>query len=301
MFLQKLLQRPLALRCGTEYVQPHDMHRIVSQYLDGPCDPPSHQLKLLLDDAKDPSSSKHITAVTQLWCEILGDETVWLDTCLCVTCFAILWLAVKGEGVSSPVADTLDAAAGLAHRQKWGLILPSSARVSRLTYQTVIGVRYPELVKPMPDGWRYGRYVSTDRDLPEEERHTQEEEAYARATVALTRARKMCVIFCPLDMKGLIGAATVMGSLMYGAGHCWNGTVNMHLRGSSLDDCLSDDQFLSNFDHVDVPGGTLAQRRYPPVALVECVADIMQRHHKVCRLHLVIVDLWRRGRSIKPK
>ena len=45
-----------------------------------------------------------------------------------------------------------------------------------------------------------------------------------------TRARKMCVIFCPLDMKGLIGAATVMGSLMYGAGHCWNGMINMHLR-----------------------------------------------------------------------
>ena len=131
------------------------------------------------------------------------------------------------------------------------------------------------------------------RDLPEEERHTPEEEAYARATVALTRARKMCVIFCPLDMKGLIGAATVMGSLMYGAGHCRNGTVNMHLRGSSLDDCLSDDQFLSNFDQMDVPGGTMAQRRYPPVALVECVADIMQRHHKVRRLHLVIVDLWR--------
>ena len=71
------------------------------------------------------------------------------------------------------------------------------------------------------------------RSLPEEERRTQEEEAYARATVALTRARKMCVIFCPLDMKGLIGAATVMGSLMYGAGHCWNGMINMHLRHSS--------------------------------------------------------------------
>ena len=111
LFRQKLLQRPLALRCGTEYVQPHEMHRIVSQYLDGPCDAPSHQLKLLLDDAKDPSSSKHITAVTQLWCEIFGKETVWLNTSVCVTCFAILWLAVKGEGVSSPVADTLDAAA----------------------------------------------------------------------------------------------------------------------------------------------------------------------------------------------
>ena len=37
----------------------------------------------------------------------------------------------------------------------------------------------------------------------------------------------------------------------------------------------------------------MAQRRCPPVALIECVADIAQRHHKVRRLHLVIVDLWR--------
>ncbi len=37
----------------------------------------------------------------------------------------------------------------------------------------------------------------------------------------------------------------------------------------------------------------MAQRRYPPVALVECVADIMIKCHKVRRLHLVIVDLWR--------
>ena len=115
---------------------------IVSQYLDGPCDSPSHQLKLLLDDSEDPSCSMHITAVTQLWCDVFGKETVWLDTSVCVTCFAILWLAVKGEGVSSP-----------------------SARVSRLTYQTIIGVRYPELVKPTPEGWRYGRYVSTEATL----------------------------------------------------------------------------------------------------------------------------------------
>ena len=355
-------------------------------------------MKLLLEETDDPSNSEHITAVTQLWCEIFNNEDVWLTTSVCVTCFAILWLAIKGEGVSSMVATTLDAAAGLAQRQKWGLILPSSARVSRLTYQTVIGVS-PELVKPTAEGWRYGRYVSTEatlqggflpvfwdvpkstmhavsdigalvewlqaniaighdstdnlavlhnqnhmvqefglsawvaqskrqvisrsvtscagmtafmvvvaqtkigfltggrgqrfRGLPEEERHTQEEEAYARATVALTRARKMCVIFCPLDMKGLIGAATVMGSLMYGAGHCWHGTISMHLRGSSLEDCPGDDQFLSSLDHNDVPGGNMAQRRYPPVALIECVADIMQKHHKVRRLHLVIVDLWR--------
>ena len=75
--------------------------------------------------------------------------------------------------------------------------------------------------------------------------------------------RKMCVIFCLLDMKGLIGAATVMGSLMYGAGHCWHGTISMHLRGSSLEDYPGDDQFLSSLDLNDVPGGTMAQRRNP--------------------------------------
>ena len=69
--------------------------------------------------------------------------------------------------------------------------------------------------------------------------------------------------------------------------------ISMHLHGPSLEDCPSDEQFLCSLDHEDVPGGTLAQRRYPPVALIECVADILHKHHKVRRLHLVIVDLWR--------
>ena len=125
LFRQKLLQRPLALRCGTDYVQPHEMYRILGRYLDGPWGSPSHQLKALLEDAdSNPYESEHMTAVTQLWCEIFGNERVWLDTVVCATCFAILWLALKGEGVSSLIATTLDAAAGLAQRQKWGLILP---------------------------------------------------------------------------------------------------------------------------------------------------------------------------------
>ena len=103
------------------------------------------------------------------------------------------------------------------------------------------------------------------RDLPNEERLTQLEEAYARATVALTRARKICVIFGPLDMKGIIGAATVMGSLMYGTGHCWKGTINVHLRHQSLEDCPNDETFLQSFDH----SNDKAKQLYPPVALVE--------------------------------
>ena len=71
---------------------------------------PSHQLKALLEDVdSNPHESEHITAVTQLWCEIFGNELVWLDTVVCATCFAILWLALKGEGVSSPIATTVDA------------------------------------------------------------------------------------------------------------------------------------------------------------------------------------------------
>ena len=32
-----------------------------------------------------------------------------------------------------------------------------------------------------------------------------------------------------LDMKGLLGAATVMGTLMYGAGHVWAGHAHFYL------------------------------------------------------------------------
>ena len=115
-FRQKLMQRPLALRCGTLYVQPHELHTIVSRYLDGPADSPSHILSLLLADSVLPPESQHTTAVTQLWSELLGTTDVWLDTSLCAASLAILWLATCGEGVSSPIAETLDCAAGLSRR-----------------------------------------------------------------------------------------------------------------------------------------------------------------------------------------
>ena len=77
------------------------------------------------------------------------------------TCFAILWLPSKVKVSPSQLLTHWMQLLALP----WGLILPSSARVFRLTHQTVIGVRYPELVKSTPDGWRYGRYVSTEATL----------------------------------------------------------------------------------------------------------------------------------------
>ena len=208
-------------------------------------------------------------------------------------------------------------------------MLSSSGRVSQVTYQTVVGVRYPELVTFNGTSWNFGKFVTHERPqrggflpifwdvpradthavedigavvdwltercdfhadaksslavlhnrydmtnlfrasnwvsesqdsivsrgvttcagmtahtvilaqtrvgfltggrkkyflaLPEEEQMVQLEEAYARATVAITRARALCLIMGPLDMKGLLGAAAVMGTLMYGAGHVWAG------------------------------------------------------------------------------
>ena len=56
------------------------------------------------------------------------------------------------------------------------------------------------------------------KELSEKEVLAQLQEAYARATVALTRAQKLCIIMGLVDMQGLLGAATVIGCLKYGAG-----------------------------------------------------------------------------------
>ena len=56
--------------------------------------------------------------------------------------------------------------------------------------------------------------------LTPQEQSAQKEEAFARATVALTRAQQICMIMGPLDMRGLVGAATIMGCLKYGVCFC---------------------------------------------------------------------------------
>ena len=60
------------------------------------------------------------------------------------------------------------------------------------------------------------------QELSTEDKQSQREEAFARATVALTRAQRFCFIMCPLDMKGIIGAAT--GGGLFAA---WCGCVRM--------------------------------------------------------------------------
>ena len=124
------------------------------------------------------------------------------------------------------------------------------------------------------------------RDLPPAEFLAQLEEAYARATVALTRAQKLGIIMGPLDMRGLLGAATVIGCLKYGAGVCGldtgHRTVEMHLREGP-----DDGSFLASLRR------SLANARgvYPPVAFAEIYCEDSRSSAKVRRLHLIVIDL----------
>ena len=114
----------------------------------------------------------------------------------------------------------------------------------------------------------------------------QLEEAAARATVALTRARELCVILGPLDMLWLIGAATVIGSLMYGVGICWKQSLELHYQQEESEAEMTDEKMV----HMIQQAGPCAQ--LPPLVLAEIV-QLQDDEFIVRRLHLIIVDTWR--------
>lgn len=73
--------------------------------------------------------------------------------------------------------------------------------------------------------------------------HVQLEEAAARATVALT-SKRTCVFLGPLDMLGLIGAATVVGCLTDGVGICWRQSLELHYQQEELETGMSDEKMV---------------------------------------------------------
>ena len=162
-FRKKLTKRPLALRCQTRYIQAHDLGKVAMRYLDCPEDSLPWRFRQLLvhgSAAIDP-------AVGQFWHELIGDSTPCLSREIQRAAFAILWMGLRGEreGLPSMLATSFAEAAGVVGRQKWGLVLSSSARVSQVTYQTVVGVRYPELVTRDGTTWNFGKFVPQERTL----------------------------------------------------------------------------------------------------------------------------------------
>ena len=138
------------------------------------------------------------------------------------------------------------------------------------------------------------------KELSENEVLAQLEEAYARATVALTRAQKLCIIMGPLDMRGLPGAATVIGCLKYGAGVCGvhvsNQAAEVFLKDGSLNDGPDDEAFLQSLRR----SLKTARGAYPPVALAEIYQEFKSPLTMIRRLHLMVVDLGR-SRSVSSQ
>ena len=92
-----------------------------------------------------------------------------------------------------------------------------------------------------------------------------------------------------LDVRGLLGAATVIGCLKHGAGVCGfdteHRTVEMHLRELSIDAGPNDGSFL-----VSLCRALANARGVPPVAFAEVYCEDSRSLIKIRRLHLIVID-----------
>ena len=107
--------------------------------------------------------------------------------------------------------------------------------------------------------------------------------------MALTRAQRFCFIMCPLDMKGIIGAATVVGCLQHGVGICDERSTGscllVKLKAGSLAQSRDDSNVLEAFRL----SATVKTGEFPPAALVEVYHEPEASAARLRRM--VIVDL----------
>ena len=156
-FRRKLLRRPIALRGDTK----HMLGKVVLRYLDGMDEPLINRVQVILRATMGGRSvsSKEDIVTLQLLCQEVGcpyhEE---LRSTACSVALVVLWMGLHQEKFPL-LATTLQAAAGVSGPQKWALILPSSARVSLVTYTAVIAVRYPELDNVQNDLICFGNYL----------------------------------------------------------------------------------------------------------------------------------------------
>ena len=176
----------------------------------------------------------------------------------------------------------------LFHVSNW--VSSSNDSIVSREVTTCAGITvYTVLFAQTKVGFLTGGRNKSFRLLLEDEQMVQLEEAYARATVVITRERSLCLIMGPLDMKGLLGAVIVMGTLMYGAEHVWESQIHFYLHDGDLSSVLPDETFI----HMLRQNCSLTGPHFPPPAIVEALQDYVTHYHKVRRLYLIVVDLWR--------
>ena len=160
-FRRKLLRRPIALRGDTEHFQPNMLGKIVFRYLEGMDEPLINGIKAILRETMGGTclASAEGIATLRTLCQEVGcpyHDELCITTC-CIA-LAVLWMALH-KAKFPLLATSLQAAAGVCGHQRWALILPSSARVSLVTYTAVIAVRYPELDNVQNGMVCFGNYL----------------------------------------------------------------------------------------------------------------------------------------------
>ena len=153
------MKRPLGLRSGSTLYQPHHLLALLGQVAETSPDTMAHSIMQLSAD----QARRRPACILELE-RVLNAPVrpAMLECSVKRAALAVLWASFHFRESGLTVASTIGEAAGLQGRHQWGLILPSSARVSLLTYQTVVAVRYPGLVHTDQGIVSYGRFFTAD-------------------------------------------------------------------------------------------------------------------------------------------
>ena len=158
-FRQKMMKRPIALRSGATLVQPHRLMALLACIAETSQGTMANSI-MTLDAAQARSRPACIQELQRVLMAPVRQDM--LDCPVKRAALAVLWASHNLQESGLSVAANLGEAAGLQGRRQGGLILPSSARVSLVTYQTVIAVRYPDLVHIDDGVVSYGMYFSAN-------------------------------------------------------------------------------------------------------------------------------------------
>ena len=189
--------------------------------------------------------------------------------------------------------------AGALNSSEW--VVNSGGRVISRGVTSCAGVTAQQvLLAQTKIGFLTGGRGNNFQELSDIEKRSQREEAFARATVALTRAQRYCFIMWFLDMKGLIGAATMVGCLQHKAGVCeqqpTGSPLLIALKAESLANSRGDEDFLGALRL----SAATETGEFPPAALVKVYQEPGAVSARLRRLHLIIVDL-RHPRKVVTK
>ena len=113
-FRRKLLKRPPALRCPTDYIQPHGLAAIAAWYLEG--HPDSTLARFLQEEV---TTHPALRLVDQIWADLVGQGEAKLSTQVEKAAMVILWMAMPGNEVANTLSTTFAEAAGVDGKQQW--------------------------------------------------------------------------------------------------------------------------------------------------------------------------------------